>query len=150
MNFLKPYTKNGTKLVKSISNKKRIDKTEHVHPVETVKSVQFWSWFRPEMARKNGAYPFNLGKNGRKTEYIRSPVRACGLKRVETTRKRSMSVHSTKSKCLTINSERLKNGANPFTIVVNDKNGPYPFTHLTSFSYLCVKESNSKTHCYGR
>ena len=55
-----------------------------------------------------------------------------------------MSVHSTKSKCLIISSERLKNGANPFTIVANDKNGPYPFTCLTSFSYLCVKESKFK------
>ena len=58
--------------------------------------------------------------------------------------------HSTKCKSLIFSLERLKNGVNPFTFVTCDKNGPYPFTCLTSFSYLCVKESNSKTHCYGR
>ena len=55
-----------------------------------------------------------------------------------------MSVHSTKSKCLIVSSGRLKNGANPFTVVTCNKNGPYPFTSLTSFSYLCVKESKFK------
>jgi hypothetical protein len=45
-----------------------LDKTEHVPPLKTVKSVQFWSWKRPQKGLKNGAYPFNLAKIDRKTE----------------------------------------------------------------------------------
>ena len=89
-------------------------KTEHIHPVQTLKTVQKGALSSQKRVQKTEQIRSKRPKPSQKTEQIRSLPNEGETLEGKSDRKRSKSVQF----CNPIGWKRAKNGANPFTFVL--------------------------------